>query len=180
MKTLKKIGLAAGICLATTFSVSANAEDEAAVLPKAGDNIQEYRRAGEWMIYENQTSGHCFMTRSDEESGSAVQMGITKSGAYGYVGAFIKGAEVEEGIKDVAVEVNGNIYVGESNTAVNLADGYKGGYILSDNKQLRLDLGKADEMHIFPDAPYSVTVKLKDAHNAIFEVRKCTDELQAG
>jgi hypothetical protein len=177
MKTLTIFGMVLSTSLATASFASDDAYPEAAVLPEASDVITDYRRAGEWMIYANETRGTCFMTQVDD-FGGAVQMGITKSGEYGYIGLFVKGAEVEEGIKDIVISVNDNIYVGESNSATHLADDYEGGYIISDNTQLRYDLGKAEELYAFPDAPYMVTVDLKGARNAIFEVRKCTSELQ--
>ncbi|MEM9239449.1 MAG: hypothetical protein AAGB07_05665 [Pseudomonadota bacterium] len=153
-------------------------EDVTEVLPVASDEIEEYRVAGDWVVFANNTRGNCFMTKSDDSG--AVQMGLTKSGEYGYVGAFVKGAEIEEGPKAIAISVNGNLYFGESNSATQLSDGYNGGYILSNNIKLRYDLGKADEMYLFPDAPYSATVNLKDARKAIFEVQECTKKLQSG
>lgn len=178
MKKSLCLSLAACAAFATSGHASDEAYAEAEVLPEASDVIEEYRRAGEWMIFANKTRSTCFMTQTDD-FGGAVQMGLNKAGDYGYIGMFVKGAEVEDEIKDIAISVNGNIYVGEANPATHLEDGYQGGYILSNNTDLRYDLGKADEMFAFPDAPYMVTVDLKGARNAIFEVRKCTDELQS-
>lgn len=164
--------------LLTPGFASDEAYPEAEVLPEASDVVENYRMAGDWAIFANKTRGTCYMERTDD-AGGAVQMGLTKSGEYGYIGMFVKGAEVEDEIKDIAISVNGNVYVGEANPATHLEGGYQGGYILSNNKDLRHDLGKADEMYAFPDAPYMVTVDLKGARNAIFEVRKCTEELQS-
>ncbi len=179
MKSLTAGSLVLSFALATMAMASdEEAYPEAEVLPEASDEIEKYRNAGDWSIYRNMTRGSCFMTRTDDYGG-AVQMGLTKDGNYGYVGVFVKGAEVEEGVKDIAIVVNDNIYVGESSSATHIEGDYQGGYILSNNKQLRLDLEKADEMIAFPDAPYMVTVDLKGSRNAIFEVRKCTEELQS-
>lgn len=176
MKKQVYIGFALCAALATPGFAADEETNAAEVLPVATDTIEEYRRAGDWMVFSNVTRAHCFMTKSDESG--AVQMGVNKDGEYGYVGAFIKGAEIKEGPKAIAISVNGNVYFGESNSAVNLSDGYNGGYILSNNITLRYDLGKADDMVLFPDAPYSATVNLKDARKAIFEVQECTKKLQ--
>ncbi len=181
MIPLKFTSIAVSIALSIPAIASATEEQtgyaEAEVLPSATDEIGKYRRAGEWTVFENKTRKSCFMTRTDE-SGGAVQMGLTKSGEYGYIGIFVKGAQVEDEIKEVAIVVNGNVYVGEANPATHLEGNYQGGYILANNTKLRHDLGKGDELVAFPDAPYSVLVDLKDAGKAIFEVRKCTSELQ--
>ncbi len=184
MKIKTLLGAVAASCLAVVAFASDDAAEEEAyaeaeVLPEATDTIEDFRRVGEWMVYANVTRGSCFMTQTDD-FGAAVQMGLTKSGEYGYIGIFVKGAEVEEGIKDIVISVNDNIYVGESYSATHLEDGYQGGYILSNNTDLRYDLGKADEMYAFPESPFMVTVDLEDARNAIFEVRKCTEELREG
>lgn len=166
------------VCAALTAPAFASDTSyaEAEVLPEASDVVETYRTAGNWAIFANQTRKTCYMEQADD-AGGAVQMGLTKSGDYGYIGMFIKGAEVEEGIKDIALSVNGNIYVGEATAATHLEGGYQGGYVLSNNPELRYDLGKADQLFAFPDAPYMLTVDLKGARNAIYEVRKCTEEL---
>ena len=173
-----KTYLGAALCAVLAGPVFATEEALEDVLPVAGDEITEYRQAGDWVVFANNSRANCFMTKSD--ASGAVQMGLTKDGEYGYVGAFVKGAEIVEGEKAIAISGNGNMYFGESNSAVNLSDGYNGGYILSNNITLRYDLRKADEMYLFPDAPYSATVNLKDARKAIFEVQECTKKLQEG
>lgn len=171
--------IGAALCLALSMPAAASDEPTSIhdVLPAATDTIEEFRRAGDWVVFANQTRNTCFMVRTDD-FGGAVQMGLTKAGDYGYIGMFVKGAEIEDEIKDISILVNGNTYVGEANPALHLEGGYKGGYVLSNNTDLRYDLGKADELYAFPDAPYMVTVDLKGARNAIFEVRKCTTELR--
>jgi hypothetical protein len=84
-----------------------------------------------------------------------------------------------EGDEAVAIAVNGNVYAGSAHNVVGGASGnYKGGYILANNKQLRLDLEQAKEMVVFPDLPFTVTVNLDGMRNAIFEARECTNKLQ--
>jgi len=75
--------------------------------------------------------------------------------------------------------VNGNLYVGVSKTVAHGASGgYQGGYVIADDKQLRLDLEQQEEMIVFPDQPFTVTVSLDHVRNAIYEARECTRKLQ--
>jgi hypothetical protein len=165
----------------TAFLVLAAAPVLAAdedVLPVNTDDISKYRIAGDWEVRQNETRGSCFISRSDAE-GYLVQMGLTKNAEYGYIGIFKKGADVTEGSEMVAIALNGNLYVGEVSKLVHGASGdYKGGYILANNKNIRLDLESASEMVVFPESPYTVTVNLEGVRNAIYEARKCTRELQ--
>lgn len=149
------------------------------VLPVSTDEISTYRGAGEWTVRANETRGTCFISRSDDE-GYLVQMGFTKNSQYGYVGIFKKGADVGEKDEAVAIAINGNLYIGSVKKLVHGASGgYQGGYVVTNDRQLRLDLESQNEMVIFPESPYTVTVNLKDVRNAIFEARKCTRELQS-
>lgn len=149
------------------------------VLPSSEDDISIYRDAGPWTIYQNNTAKTCLIAQKGP-NGGLVQMGLTATGDYGYIGAFAQGADVEGDVKDVAVLVNDNVYLGEAKGVnQNLGDGYKGGYILTDNPNFVKDLEKEGEMVAFPDAPFSYTINLDGAKNAIYEARKCTDELQA-
>ena len=150
------------------------------VLPLNSDEIAKYRNVGEWAVHENRTRGTCFISRSDA-SGNLVQMGLTKNTEYGYIGIFKKGADVSENDEMVKVVINDNLYVGSAKKLVHGAsDGYSGGYILANDKQVRLDLERAREMIVFPESPYSVMVDLTGGvRNAIYEARECTRKLQA-
>lgn len=182
MRLMKAVAIAISANLATSAVASEqeNTADqqmhpEADVLPEATDEVERYRAAGDWTVYANLTRKTCFMTRL-YDNGGAVQMGLTKDGEYGYIGVFVKGAEVEGDIEDVTALINDNIYTGKGYPATHL----EGGYILANNTKLRYDLGKGEKMVAFPDSGYGVIVDLKAVGNAIFEVRKCTEELQTG
>ncbi|SLN46011.1 hypothetical protein ROA7450_02249 [Roseovarius albus] len=151
---------------------------DADVLPSADDDIAIYRTAGPWTVYQNNTRKHCLIAQKGD-NGGLVQMGLSKSGDYGYVGAFSQSAEVQEGLKEVVVLVNDNVYTGEaSGVGTGLEDGYKGGYIRVNNPNFVKDLEKEGEMIAFPDTPYIYTINLAGTKNAIYEARKCTEELQ--
>lgn len=151
------------------------------VLPVNTDEIAHYRDVGEWVVHENRTRSTCFISRSDAE-GHLVQIGLTKDKDYGYIGIFQKGAKLEEGTDAVAVIVNGNLYVGESKAVVHgTSNVYEGGYVLATGetaKQLRLDLEQQEEMIVFPNKPFTVTISLGHLRNAIYEARECTGKLQ--
>lgn len=148
------------------------------ILPVTTDEIADYRSAGKWMVRENRTRNTCFISRSDA-SGNLVQMGLTRNAEYGYIGVFKKGIDVTEDDELVAVVLNNNLYVGTAKKLVHGASGdYQGGYILANDKQVRLDLESADEMVVFPESPYTIRVDLSGVRNAIYEARKCTRELQ--
>ena len=104
-------------------------------------------------------------------------MGLTRDKEFGYVGAFVKDFEPEEGAKAIGVIVNGNLYVGESSpVTLEMSGGYKGGYVLVDNAQFVKDVEASTELIAFPDAPYTVTLNLKGAKTAIYEARQCMKE----
>lgn len=162
---------------AATSAIAADQD----VLPLSTDEVAHYRDVGEWVVHENRTRGSCFISRTDA-AGHLVQIGLTKDREYGYIGIFQKGAELEEGTNDVAILINGNLYVGTSKSVVQGAsDDYQGGYVVASDqnrKQLRLDLERQKEMIVFPDKPFTVSVNLDHVRNAIFEARECTEKLQ--
>ncbi|WP_299848814.1 hypothetical protein [uncultured Roseovarius sp.] len=171
------IGKLTTVLCAALIAAPAFAGEES-VLPASGDEIEKYRNAGDWTIYKNMTQQSCFTVKAGETT--AVQLGLTKDKQFGYIGVFMKGADVAEENQAVAVAVNDNIYVGEAGSATHLTDDYKGGYVLANDKQLRLDLEKAAELIAFPESANVVTVDLKGSGNAIYEARKCNDEMQGG
>lgn len=173
MNTVSKI-IAVLLLGAATPALAADQD----ILPLNTDEIAQYRNVGDWVVHQNITRGSCFISRSDD-AGHLVQIGLTRDSDYGYIGIFQKGVELEEGTNAVAIVVNGNLYVGESKTVAHGAsEGYQGGYVLANDKQLRLDVEQQGEMIVFPDKPFTVTVNLDHVRNAIYEARECTKKLQ--
>ncbi len=173
MNTISKI-IAVLLLGAATPALAADQD----ILPLNTDEIAQYRNVGDWVVHQNITRGSCFISRSDD-AGHLVQIGLTRDSDYGYIGIFQKGVELEEGTNAVAIVVNGNLYVGESKTVAHGAsEGYQGGYVLANDKQLRLDVEQQGEMIVFPDKPFTVTVNLDHVRNAIYEARECTKKLQ--
>ena len=147
------------------------------VLPASGDDISKYRDAGAWTIHQNATRGSCFASyRSTNDA--IVQFGFTKSEKMGYLGLFSQTAMVTDGDQKIAVIANGNLYVGEaSGVGANLKDDYKGGYILVNNPEFVKDIEAGKELVAFPESPQSYIVDMRGAKAAVYEVRKCTGEL---
>ena len=175
---MKKISQALTVVMTLTAAPVLAADED--VLPLNTDEIAKHRNVGKWTVHENRTRGTCFISRSDD-AGNLVQMGLTKNTEYGYIGIFKKGADVTEEDEMVEVFINENLYVGSARKLVHGASGdYKGGYIMANDKQVRLDLERAREMVVFPESPYTVTVDLTGGvRNAIYEARECTRKLQA-
>ncbi len=169
---------------AFAFSSSPAVADDAAtlaptqVLPSAGDEISLFRNAGAWSIHKNTTRKSCFASY-ESETGEVVQFGFTDNEKVGYLGLFSQRAEVEESDQEVSVIVNGNLYVGEATgTGANLSDGYQGGYLLVNNPEFIKDVEAGQELVAFPEMPNMYIVDMKGAKNAVYEVRKCTQEMK--
>ncbi len=150
---------------------------ESDVLPLATDQIEPYRNAGAWTIYENQTRKSCFAVHAGETT--AVQLGLAKNKELGYIGVFAKGVDVSGGAVPVSSSLNNEVHHGIAGSATHIAGGYEGGYVLGDKDQLRVDLKKTNELIAFPDSPHAVAVDLSGSYDAVYEVRKCTEELEA-
>lgn len=172
MNRLFKLIATASFCVATPV-LSAD-ED---ILPASADEIKLYRNVGNWSVHENLTRKSCFISQADDK-GFLVQMGMAKGNEFGYVGIFKKDADIPEGDKAVAILVNDHIYSGQTNNVTHgISGNYVGGYIVANNLDLRYDLKNSDDMIIFPDTDFNLSVSLKDARNAIFEAQECTEKL---
>ena len=172
MTKMKTAFAALAIVLASPLSA---ATDD--VLPSAGDDISKFRDAGAWVIHKNATRGSCFAAYESAD-GAVVQFGFTKAEDFGYLGLFSKTAEPADGINDIAFLANGHPYVGKSvGAGQNLNDGYKGGYVLINNPNFVKDIEIGQELVAFPDSPMTYIVDMRGAKNALYEVRKCTAEL---
>ncbi|PSL21957.1 hypothetical protein [Shimia abyssi] len=151
----------------------AHAADEN-VLPTAGDSVETYWSAKYWTVFKNNSRQSCFIEWRSENS--VVQAGMTKTQNAFYLGAFLKDVEPTEGDNDIAISLNGNVYVGKSTSVSRkLSGGLNGGYIVFDNPQFVRDLEEAREFVAFQGSPYTVTVKLKTPKNAVDRARTCME-----
>lgn len=161
-------GTAAAIMIAASAAFAA---DET-VLPTAGDNIETFLSSKYWTVFKNNSRRSCFIEWRGETS--VVQAGLTAFQDAGYLGAFLKDFEPQEGERETAIVLNGKRYVGTATTVSrSLSGGFKGGYIVFDNPNFVRDLEEAREFVAFPESARTVTVKLKTPKNAIQRAREC-------
>ena len=174
MITLKSVRtlLTSAIAAIVLFAAPATYAADEDVLPTAGDDVETFWTASFWTIYKNNSRQSCFIEWRGETS--VVQAGLTIVQDAYYLGAFVKGFEPEEGQGDIAIVLNGNLYVGDVTTVSRtLSDGFKGGYILVRDEQFVTDLEEAREFVAFPDSPNIVTVTLQTPKNAISRAQEC-------
>ncbi|HEY9039561.1 MAG TPA: hypothetical protein VIN05_11560 [Roseovarius sp.] len=164
------------IALACAAPFAAAAQD---ILPTRGDEISEFRKAGAWHVRKNETRGLCFASYKSE-SGAIVQFGFAEDETAGYLGLFSQQAPDVPPTQEIAVLVNDNLYVGEATgMGPSIEDGYAGGYILVNNPEFVKDIEIGKELIAFPETPDAYIVDMSGASNALYEVRKCTNELKA-
>ena len=144
-------------------------------LPKASDVLVRYGDDVEgWTVYANQTRGDCLIVRSFGPS--SVQMGVTANQDVGYLGVFTKeDIGLQNGTQSkVFISIDGRHYSGEAtSTSGELTRGYSGGYILSDDPNLKRDLAKRYKMTVFPETKAAFVVDLKGTYKAMAAGRKC-------
>ncbi len=162
------------IALALATPLAAATDD---VLPAKGDEITKFRDAGAWTIRANDTRGSCFASYK-AESGAIVQFGFTKDESTGYLGLFSQNVNITEKEQAVAFIANGNL--GEATgVGASIEDGYEGGYILVNNPEFVKDIEAGKELVVFPEMPETYVVDMSGAANALYEVRKCTTEIDS-
>lgn len=176
MKTnTSRLSLACGFGAALLMSTAPIAQAaDTDVLPATGDKVETFISTKYWTVFKNNTRQSCFIEWRAENS--VVQAGLTLDQNAGYLGAFLKDADPQAGDQDVAIVLNGNVYVGSASTVSgDLSGGLKGGYIVVDNPRFLSDLEEAREFVAFQGAPYTVTVKLKTPKNAVERARECME-----
>ncbi|MEI4260950.1 hypothetical protein [Roseovarius sp. D0-M9] len=172
-KLLTAVG---ALTIAFAAPLSAAPED---VLPERSDEIAEFRDAGAWTIRENVTKGSCFASYK-AESGAIVQFGFTEDETAGYLGLFGRDAMAIPSEQEVAFIANGNLYSGmATGVGASLEDGYEGGYVLVNNAEFVQDIEAGGELTVLPETPQAFVVDMSGASDAVYEVRKCTTELDS-
>jgi len=164
----------AAVAIAFAAPLSAATDD---VLPSGSDDISKYRDAGAWSIYKDETRGSCFASYKSEQ-GAIVQFGFTKDEGTGYLGLFSQAAAEQNDNVESAFIANGNLYAGMAmGTGASLEDGYNGGYVLVNNPEFVKDIEAGQELIAFPETPQTYIIDMRGAKAAVYEVRKCTQEL---
>jgi hypothetical protein len=162
------------LTIALATPLAAETQD---VLPTKGDEITKYRDAGAWTIRENATKGSCFASYRSE-TGAIVQFGFTEDESAGYLGLFGQDSAAIPSEQEVAFIANGNLYAGMAQgVGASIEDGYEGGYVLVNNVDFVQDVEQGEELVVFPETPQSYIVDMSGASAAVYEVRKCTNEI---
>ena len=150
MPNFRTLIVAALVALSSTIAAHAQTQNP---LPLATDVLVRYGDDIEgWTIYANKTRGDCLIVRSDGPS--SVQMGVTANQEVGYLGVFTKeDIGLQNGTQSkVFISIDGRHYGGAAtSTSGELTRGYSGGYILSDDPNLKRDLAKRYKMTVFPE-----------------------------
>jgi hypothetical protein len=169
-----KLKLVASAAVATVFASQALAASD--VLPSMDSTFTEWGEESGWTIYVDEGRGSCLIERMDENA-NVVQMGLTKDHEFGYLGVFTQNAEVANRKKPIVLSLDGNLYSADAKPKTkNLADGYVGGYFLTNNPGFVEDVMKKYEMIVFPEDSYAFTVSLDGTLKAIEAARKCNME----
>lgn len=164
------------LCL-TTFAIFAAhvalADD---VLPNADSTFAPWGEAEGWNIFIDASRGTCLAERVDDNT-NVVQMGVTKDKKFGYFGVFTQLAEIKDRKEPIVIMLGDHEYVADIHTkTANLADGYVGGYILTDNPAFVDDVMNMEEMTIFPKDDFAFKVSLAGTKAAIEAATTCTTE----
>ena len=139
------------------FATVASASDD--VLPKDNAEFEKWGEESGWTIYVDKSRDACLIERVDENS-NVVQMGLTKDKDFGYVGVF--------------TQADDKAYYGDATAAPkNLAQGYKGGYLLANNPAFVDDIMKRYNMTVMPEDDNAFVVSLDGTLKAIEKAREC-------
>lgn len=173
MKSLTKTFVVAAV-LACGATIG-HAKDKN-ILPKDNAEFVNYGEESGWNIFVDKSQNTCLIERVDENT-NVVQMGLTPDKDFGYLGVFTK-ADIE--FKDDKVELlmDNKLYYGDTTAAPpNLADGYKGGYLLANNPDFVTDVMERETMIVMPESNFAFEISLAGTKKAIEAARACNASL---
>ncbi|MEM6566293.1 MAG: hypothetical protein AAF665_17695 [Pseudomonadota bacterium] len=164
-------------CFSVVLGVSA-AQAGSDILPKDNAEFTKWGEESGWNIFVDQSRETCLIERVDEQQ-NVVQMGLTPDKEFGYLGVFTKN-DVEFENDKVHLLLDEEAYVGDAVAApANLAEGYKGGYILANNPDFVDDVMKRYNMIVMPETSFAFEVSLDGTMKAIEKARECNTEVEA-
>ncbi|PRY19786.1 hypothetical protein CLV78_11829 [Aliiruegeria haliotis] len=145
------------------------------VLPSTDSTFRMWGEEGDWKVMVDEGRNTC-LTERVFENGGVIQMGLTKDHEFGYFGVFTKDADVKKK-QEIILSLGGNLYSADARGKTkNLADGYVGGYLLTDNPNFVDDVMNQKEMIVYPEETYAWIVSLDGTKKAIEAARKCNME----
>jgi len=173
MFDLSKAGLMAAVfALGATAAV---ASDDS-ILPKDNAEFMNYGEESGWNIFVDKSRNTCLIERVDENS-NVVQMGLTPDKEFGYLGVFTR-ADMEFEDDRVELLMDNKLYYGDTTAAPpNLADGYKGGYLLANNPDFVDDVMNRENMIVMPETTFAFEISLDGTKKAIEAARACNASL---
>ncbi|MEX0284847.1 MAG: hypothetical protein AB3N23_09570 [Paracoccaceae bacterium] len=174
---MKNLSIVAAVSCAIA-ATTAFAKDEVGILPNADSLFQKWGEESGWTIYADRSRNSCLIEKTDE-SGNVVQMGLTEVRSVGYLGIFTKAdIDLEEGEDPVIVAFDDAVFTGMATRKTkHLPDGYKGGYVLTDDPQFVDLVQRKYEMIVFPGEEYAIAINLDGSMKAIDAARKCNEDL---
>jgi hypothetical protein len=167
-----------GALSAIAFGGMASAE---LPIPQSSDSMSVYKEMGEWTVYADATRGTCLAERVDSES-NVMQMGLTQTEGFGYVGVFTTGDLDVERSQGLAIAVDGQVFVGNSHgiRSKQIEGGnHSGGYIITNNPNLVNAIANGKTLVAFPEKSAAFEVDLTGTKAAIEEIRACIAGLSA-
>ncbi|WP_372580385.1 hypothetical protein [Ruegeria hyattellae] len=145
------------------------------VIPSADATFSKWGEEEGWTIYVDESRGSCLIEREDENS-NVVQMGLTEDQKFGYLGVFTQ-ADLKFKDGKVHLLLDEKPYYADARAKTkNLAEGYKGGYILANNPNFVDDVMKRYTMIVMPEDKAAFQVSLDGTFKAIEAARKCNVE----
>lgn len=174
IKTLMTASAVAALSVSSFLTTPASAADTD-VLPTSSDNIEFYRTAAGWIVYKNLTRQSCFATKKTETQ--AIQMGLTKNPAIGYMGAFTTDYEPANRVQHVKFEVNGRPFTGTAKDVSRmLNEDFKGAYVLINNPNFVDSVRYSSEVVAHLEKPAKVRMNTSGAYYAMYETDVCMSE----
>ncbi|MEM9105371.1 MAG: hypothetical protein AAGC96_06910 [Pseudomonadota bacterium] len=170
----RKFILAGSVALTLALGSLAHAVEMSDIVPAFDDELETYKKVGEWTVLANKTRGDCLIERSDD-LGNAMQMGLVKGGSAVYLGVFTKQPADIEPNTPIQIAVDGQVYAGEAYGAKSgtLEGDYKGGYVLSQDPEFVNAIAQGRELVAFPEKKGVFIVDLTGTKRAIDEARAC-------
>ncbi|MCV6585392.1 MAG: hypothetical protein OIF47_07640 [Marinibacterium sp.] len=152
-----------------------------AVLPSQDSVFEKWGDAEGWTVFVDTTRKSCLIERTDDNA-NVVQMGLTADHSLGYLGVFTKAdIDLKGSNEQIIVALGDNIYAGEAHKKTkHLADGYKGGYLLTDSPEFVEDVMKQHVMIVFPEKEFAFAINLDGTFKAIEAATKCNEEQLGG
>lgn len=142
----------------------------------ASDRYAHFGSVEDWHVFNDHEKKSCFIETKDD-LGNVVQMGLTREDrSVAYIGVFTQAeTDIKKGQKEaVAVVLGDNVYVGEATgMRGNITKGYSGGYVLTNDPEIVMQIQKQHEMIVFPEKSYGFIVDLAGTFKAIELGKEC-------